>query len=72
MAIGFAATLAGQLGTASMVRAVGRRSLIVWAMVALLALGSAVMVYQVGSQAALVARAAEGGAKLTAFGDVCR
>jgi hypothetical protein len=41
-----------------MVRAVGRRSLIVRAMVALLALASVVMVYQVGSQAAVVARAA--------------
>jgi hypothetical protein len=38
-----------------MVRAVGRCSVVVWAMAALLAPGSAVMVYQVGSQAAVVA-----------------
>jgi hypothetical protein len=55
-----------------MVRAVGRRSLIVFAMAALLALASVVMVYQMSSQVAVVARAAEGAAKLTAFGDVCR
>jgi hypothetical protein len=72
MAVGFLATLAGQLGTTRIVRAVGRRSLIVYAMAALLALASVVMAYQLSTTVAVVARGAEGAAKLTAFGDICK
>jgi uncharacterized membrane protein YfcA len=72
MAIGFLATLAGQLGTTCLVRAVGRRLLVVVAMVALLALASAVMLYQMGSMMAAAAMGAEGAAQLTSFWDICK
>lgn len=71
MAIGFLATLAGQLATSWLVRAVGRRSLIIFVMAALLGIASVVMVYQSGSQVASVARQAAEAAKLTGFGSIC-
>jgi uncharacterized membrane protein YfcA len=71
MVIGFLATLAGQLATSWLVRVVGRRSLIIFVMTALLVIASAVMVYQSGSQVASVARQAAEAAKLTGFGSIC-
>lgn len=71
MVVGFVATLAGQLATRSIIRAFGRRSIIVMAMVVLLVSGSALMVYQSANSISAVISHAPGSETITAFGSIC-
>jgi hypothetical protein len=70
-ALGFAATLAGQAATHRVVQLVGRRSIIVFSMTALMALSGCVMYYQSGLIGWEVAQQRPEAQELRAWGSIC-
>ncbi len=69
--LGFTVTLAGQAATHRLVQLVGRRSIIVFSMTALMGLAACVMYYQSGSLVLDVLHYAPGAAALTGWGSIC-